>query len=182
MVDVCTSDGDRCRIHERRILDLGLAVGAALDPHDLALLQRYAHADAAELRMVRLIARRGRSRAEVLERLAALGLDEDDAGDIVARFERTGLIDDDALVDEVVERTRRRGHGQLRVEHDLTRLQVEAVVATAPGDEQERACAAVIKRYGAIPDSPADLARASAFLHRRGFTEETILTALHLDL
>ncbi len=75
MVDVCISDGDRCRVHERRVLELGLTVGTQIEDDTRTVLGRYAQVDAAEQRMLRLIARRARSQAELLARLQTLGLD-----------------------------------------------------------------------------------------------------------
>lgn len=187
MVDVCTSDGDRCRVHERRVLELGLTVGTRIEDDTRALLDRHAHVDAAEQRMLRLIARRARSQAELLERLQTLGLDSSAAQETVERLQRVGLVDDQALAVSVAERTRDRGHGHLRVKHDLQRLQVDPgssaeALAERPDQERERAYAVVVKRFGAIPTDPGDLARASAFLCRRGYDADTVATVLRLDL
>ena len=181
MVDVCTADGDRRRVHERRILELGLHVGAVLDDDTSAELDRCASIDTAEQRMLRLIARRGRSRAELLERLAALGIGEADADATVGRLEQAGLINDRVLAAEVVDRGERRGHGRLRRQHDLRRLQLDAELPDDPERERVRAEAVVRKRFGAVPTAPADLARASAYLTRRGFDADTVATTLHLS-
>ena len=117
--------------------------------------------------MLRLIARRARSQAELLGRLQTLGLDSSAAQETVERLRRVGLVDDQALAASVAERTRDRGHGHLRVEHDLQRLQVDPgssaeALAEQPDRERRRAHAVVVKRFGAIPTDPRDLARASA--------------------
>ena len=187
MVDVCTSDGDRCRVHERRVLDLGLTVGTRIDDDTRTLFGRHAQVDAAEQRMLRLIAGRARSQAELLARLRTLGLESSAAQETVERLRRVGLVDDQALAAGVAERTRSRGHGRLRVEHDLQRLQVDPgssaeVLAEQPDQERERAHAVVVKRFGAIPTDPADLARASAHLCRRGYDPDTVATVLRLDI
>lgn len=187
MVDVCISDGDRCRVHERRVLELGLAVGTQIEGATRTVLSRYAQVDAAEQRMLRLIARRARSQAELLARLQTLGLDSAAAHETVERLRRVGLVDDQALAASVAERTRDRGHGHLRVEHDLQRLLVDPgssaeALAEQPDQERERAHAVVVKRFGTIPTEPRDVARASAFLCRRGYDADTVATVLRLDL
>ncbi len=187
MVDVCTSDGDRCRVHERRVLELGLTVGTRIEDDTRTLLDRHAQVDAAEQRMLGLIARRARSQAELLGRLQTLGLDSATAQETVERLRRAGLVDDQALAASVAERTKHRGHGRLRVEHDLRRLRVDPgssaeALAEQPDQERERAHAAVIKRFGTIPTDRGDLARASAFLCRRGYDADTVATVLRLDL
>ncbi len=64
MVDVCTSDGDRCRVHERRVLELGLAVGTQIEDDTRTVLEpvrpgrRRRAADAAPDRPSRAIASR----------------------------------------------------------------------------------------------------------------------------
>jgi regulatory protein len=186
MVDVCLSDGDRRRVHERRVLELGLAVGTAVGDETRAELDRFTRIDSAEQRMLRLIARRGRSRAEIVERLAALELDDDSALEIVTRLERAGFIDDRTLAAEVTDRTRVRGLGHLRTKHDLGKLQIderstaEALVHD-PQAERSRAHAVVIKRYGAIPTTSSDLARAAAYLGRRGYDADTVATVLRFE-
>ena len=163
MVDVCTADGDRRRVHERRILELGLYVGAVLDDDTSAELDRCASIDTAEQRMLRL------------------GIGEADADATVGRLERAGLIDDRVLAAEVVDRGERRGHGRLRRQHDLRRLQLDAELPDDPEGERVRAEAVVLKRFGAVPTAPADLARASSYLTRRGFDADTVATTLHLS-
>jgi regulatory protein len=187
MVDVCLSDGDRRRVHERRLLELGLSVGTPVDGETRSQLDRFTRVDSAEQRMLRLITRRGRSRAELVERLGALEIDDDSALEIVTRLERAGFIDDRALAAEVTDRTRVRGMGHLRTKHDLGRLQIDEqsaaeVLVHDPEAERSRAHAAVIKRYGAIPTTAADLARASGYLQRRGYDADTAATVLRLEL
>ncbi len=187
MVDVCLSDGDRRRVHERRVLTLGLSVGSLIDPETRSALDRYTHIDSAEQRMLRLIASRGRSRAELVERLAALDVDDESALEIVERLERAGFIDDRALAAEVADRTRSRGMGHLRTQHDLDRLKInEQSAADAnthePDAERSRAQAVILKRYGAIPTTPADISRAAAYLQRRGYDADTVTTVLRLEL
>ena len=174
-------------MHERRLLEFDLTVGTPVTGETLGELQRCAGIDAAERRMVGLIARRARSEAEIRDRLETLGIDEAATADMLERFRSIGLLDDQALAEDVADRTRRRGHGELRTRSDLRRLRVEpdvaATVLTAtPQEQREQAEAVILKRFGEIPAEPAGLSRASAFLARRGYDADTVAAVLRLDL
>ena len=187
MVDVCLSDGDRRRVHERRVLDLGLSVGSLIDPETRSALDRYTHIDSAEQRMLRLIASRGRSRAELVERLAALDVDDESALEIVERLsERVSSMTEPSLPRSPTALAV-GGMGRLRTQHDLDRLKInEQSAADAnthePDAERSRAQAVILKRYGAIPTTPADISRAAAYLQRRGYDADTVTTVLRLEL
>jgi regulatory protein len=192
-VEVELDDGRRFRVHERRVPGLGLAAGAVLDESAVARLASVARADDGERRLLRLLARRGRSRREALSRLAGWGVAGAEAQEVVDRLERAGLVDDRRLAAELAASRRRTGHGRLRVRADLHRLGV----AEAGGDEREdagddagegeRAAAAGLlrRRLGEPPWSAADRRRGWALLARRGFdaeTAEALLGAGHLGV
>ncbi len=185
-VEVVLESGDRLRVHDRRLPEHGLAVGVLLDPAALEALERAGTADAAERRALRLIARRPRSRAELARRLEAWGLAPDDAARVLERLERIGVLDDAALAAAVVSSRRAHAYGRLRIEADLTRLEVDPaagdpVAATSAETEADRARQALQARRVPATRDPADLRRAAAFLSRRGFDGDTVAAVLGFD-
>lgn len=183
-------DGNRLRVHERRVHVHGLTVGSEVDPALQAVLERGALADEAERRLLRLIGRRARSRSELERRLAGAQLDNDEANEILDRLERLGLVNDAALADEVEDRLIAGGRGRLSIGHTLRRLEVDPEIAAAVlqrpthdlAGETERAREVLVRRFGDGALAAADLPRAAAYLGRRGFEPETVSTVLGLDL
>jgi regulatory protein len=140
-------------------------------------------AAAAERRLLRLLARRPRSRAELARRLEAWAVPAADADAVLARLERAGLVDDAALARWVAESRLRRGRGSAAIAADLARLGVGgedaagALEAAADGGAAA-ARALVAARFGTGPLSAADARRAGALLRRRGFDDDAIAAAL----
>lgn len=185
-VEVELESGERLRVHDRRVPEHGLAVGASLDAATRSALERAAAADAAERRSLRLIARRPRSRAELARRMAGWGLRADEAAQVLERLGAMGVLDDDALASAVISSRRAHAFGRLRIESDLARLDVDpdvraALATTSAGAELDLARAALASRHVPATRSPADLRRAAAFLARRGFDGDTVAAALGFD-
>jgi regulatory protein len=185
-IEVELDSGERVRVHDRRLPEHGLAVGAALDTARRAALERAGAADAAERRSLGLIARRPRSRAELSRRMAAWGLPAEDAARVLGRLQGMGVLDDTALASAVVSSRRARAYGRLRIESDLARLEVDpgvsaALAETSAAAEVDRARAALGSRHPGGTRDPADLRRAAAFLARRGFDGDTVAAALGFD-
>ncbi len=187
VVEVVLGAGERVLVHDRRLSEHDLRVGAELDAEARAALERAGAADAAERRSLRLIARRARSRAELARRLTEWGLPSEDATEVLDRLAAMGVIDDRALAAAVVSTRRASAHGRLRIEADLDRLEVEpaavsAAAATSAEAEVERARLALGARRTPDAGDPAALRRAATFLARRGFDSETVATVLRLDI
>jgi regulatory protein len=188
MVAVGLESGEAIRIHVRRTDCVWLSVGEHVDAGRLALLTTWAAADAAEQRALRLLATRGRSRAELRGRIAGWGVDAASAEEVLERLVACGAVDDAALAESVVASRRRTGHGRLRIRADLERLDIDqeasgAVLTEEGGDQGElaRARLELDRRYGGRPTDRRDLARAAGHLARRGFDAETVNAALGLD-
>ena len=188
MVAVGLESGEAIRVHVRRMDCVWLSVGEDVDADRVTLLTMWAAADAAEQRALRLLATRGRSRAELRGRIAGWGVDAASAEEVLERLVACGAVDDAALAESVVASRRRTGHGRLRIRADLERLAVDqtasgAVLADDEGDEGElaRARRELDRRYGGRPTDRRDLARAAGHLARRGFDAETVSAALGLD-
>lgn len=185
-VEVELESGERLRVHDRRVPEHGLAVGASLDAAARVALERAGAADAAERRSLGLIARRPRSRAELARRMAGWGIPDDAAVQVLERLQAMGVLDDAALAAAVVSSRRARAFGRLRIESDLARLEVDPEVgaplaATPVSAEVDRARAALGSRYVPGTRDPADLRRAATFLARRGFDGDTVAAVLGLD-
>lgn len=188
LIEIRLESGEAIRVHDRRLDCPWLAGGQPVDDGRLGELRRWAAADAAERRALRLLARRGRSRAELQSRLQEWGVDPESAGELLDRLAAAGAVDDAALASSLAEHRRESGHGRLRVQADLTRLGVDrgdvAAAVDAGGDsEQERArCRAELeRRFGDRPRDRRGLARAASHLARRGFDADTVAEALGLD-
>jgi regulatory protein len=188
MVEVWLDTGTTLRLHERRILDLALQADCDLDTAAHAELERCAAADAAEQRLVRLLARRPRSRAELRGRLLGWGVDPASTEAVLERLTGLGLIDDRLLARSVAERRRARGHGRLRVAQDLARLRVDPAVAAdalaeGSGGQAElgRARAELRRRFGGAPQAAVDRRRAAGHLMRRGFEQDVVIAALGVE-
>jgi regulatory protein len=185
-VEVLLESGDRLRVHDRRLAEHCVAVGAFLDPAALAALERAGAGDAAERRALRLIARRPRSHAELARRLEGWGVPPDDAAGVLGRLRGLGVLDDAALATAVVSSRRAHAYGRLRIEADLARLEVDPavcapVVSASAATEADRAREALQARRAPATRDPADLRRAAAFLARRGFDGDTVAAVLGVD-
>ena len=186
-VEVVLEAGERLVLHDRRLSEHGLMVGAALTAEVRAALERAAAADAAERRALRLIARRPRSHAELARRLGEWGLAAEDAAGVLDRLAAMGVVDDEALAAAVVSSRRANAYGRLQIESDLGRLEVAPgagaeVAATSPEAEVERARRALGARPAPEPGDLAAVRRAATFLAQRGFDTETVATVLRLDV
>ncbi|HUZ84205.1 MAG TPA: RecX family transcriptional regulator [Gaiellales bacterium] len=185
MIDVDT--GERVRVDERRLLELPLRAGDALAAGAVERLRAWQRVDLAERRMLRLLAVRARSQAEVERRLGRLDLEPAEVGEITGRLIGAGLIDDLATASTAVRRELRRGTGVGLIRARLEQLDVDpqaaaqALDVAAAGDERERAARVVRTRLGQPPWSRRDRARAAAHLLRRGYDADTVEAVLGID-
>jgi SOS response regulatory protein OraA/RecX len=185
-VDVLLEGGERVRVHERRVAQLGLYCGDELDAAELTALRRAAVTDDGERRLLRLMQRRPRSRAESERRLAGWGVGPAGVTEIVGRLAAAGLLDDAVMARAVSSSLRGRGHGHLRAAADMHRYGLaepagQAAVQEHAAGDLEAARAQLRARYGGRPQDAAEQRRAAAHLARRGFDEDTIAAALGLE-
>jgi regulatory protein len=132
-----------------------------------------------------LLARREHSTAELRERLSRkLG---HDAALIEAALEQLateGLLDDTRFSESFIRMHRRKGHGPLRILHELRQRGVDGALAEelvdARGDEWiELARDWRARRFGAAePRSTADWQRQARHLQTRGFSTEQVRRAM----
>jgi regulatory protein len=182
-VDVVLDSGESMRVHDRRVGEHRLSVGAELAGPGLDALRRAAAFDAAERRALRLIGRRPRSTAELRSRMETWGVDEVTAAGVVERLGELGQIDDHRLAAAVAESRRSNGYGRLRTADDLARLAVddaaaETALSELPDDERGDAERALRRRFGPPPYDDRTARRATGFLARRGFDLDAVAAAI----
>ena len=182
-VDVVLDSGESLRLHDRRVAEHRLSPGTRLGGPGLDALRRAAAFDDAERHMLRLLARRPRSAAELRARMAERGVDDVTAAGVVERLAELGQVDDRRLAASVAESRRAQGYGRLRTGADLARLAVdgeaaESALATVPANELPAAEQAVRRRFGAPPYDDRTARRAAGFLARRGFAPDAVAAAI----
>ena len=151
-VEVELESGERLRVHDRRLPEHGLAVGASLDPATRAALERAGAADAAERRSLRPDRPPAAVAGRALPPDGGVGDPAEDAAQVLERLQGMGVLDDAALASAVVSSRRARAYGRLRIESDLARLEVDpdvsaALAETSAGAEVDRARAALGSRH-----------------------------------
>ena len=179
VVDVVLDSEETVRIHDRRVVEHRLGAGTPLAPAGLDALRRAAAFDAAELRALRLIARRPRSAAELRGRMGEWGLDDVAASGVIERLRELGQVDDRRLAVAVADSRRARGYGRRRTAGDLSRLAVDdpaaaEALAALPEDERPDAERVAHRRFGPPPYDDRTARRVVGFLARRGFGPDAV--------
>jgi len=116
------------------------------------------------------LARRDLTEQELVERLARLGVPEEERADTVARLRRLGYVDDGKVAAARAEHLVERGQSDAAIRADLSRRGVPDHMAaeTVAALEPERARAArLAERLGGGP-------RAARALARKGFAGDSI--------
>ncbi|MFV0370572.1 MAG: recombination regulator RecX [Azonexus sp.] len=137
----------------------------------------------AELRQRALacLARREYSRAELRDRLRPLAEDEAAVDGVLDRLESERLLSDQRYASQrVTARATRYGDGRLRQELRQRGVS-DADIATAlpaAGDEIDRCRALWQKKFGVLPEAPAERAKQLRFLQYRGFSSSAIQAVL----
>ena len=183
LAELVLDDGEKVRLHPRRLDDPGLRPGTTLTGEDMAAIERLALADDCEQRALRLLATRARSTAELERRMQVWGLTADEAAGVLDELGRLGVVDDEAFAGALSEQLRRRGHGHLRARADLERHGVAGAAAGTIADEHaggdtDAAREVVVRRFGRPPYDDVTLRRALGMLARRGFDEDTVSAVL----
>lgn len=137
------------------------------------------------------LTRRAHSRRELERTLLSRDLHEGIVADELDRLERVGLIDDQALAQQLVGTLQeRKGLGRSAIAAELTkRLLAPSAIEYAlelvdSGDELARAREIAVKRAGQLRGLDREVAvrRLSAFLLRRGYSGSTVRTAVDAAL
>lgn len=164
---------------------------AARLPHDEPVVNRPTRnprsAQTPLQRALGLLVRREHSRKELARKLAARGVEADEAAAAVERLAQDGWQDDARFARSLVRSRSASGYGPIYIRaelgtHGLGTEAISAAMDSFEGDWTEVARDLVRRRFGAA--GPADLAqrrKAADLLARRGFDGDSIRAATRLD-
>jgi regulatory protein len=162
------------RVEPEAFGELGVAQGDEIDdPRRIAVEDALARMRA-RLFVVRSLAVRMQSEAEIEKKLAARDIPPEVAREAIERVTEYGYIDDASLAGQLARGMQARGYGRRRAEQKLRtrglpRALCDAALDEAYGGRDEVALAREALGRRAVADE-ADRRRAVAFLARRGFS------------
>lgn len=138
-------------------------------------------------RALALLTRREHSRRELVGKLVARGVGEDEAQAVVERLACAGWQDDARFASSLLRSRAGAGYGPAWVcaeleRHGVGRDLIAATLAGFDGDWEANARDLVRRRFGAMSAQP-DVARrkAAELLYRRGFSAGQVRRATDLD-
>jgi regulatory protein len=137
-------------------------------------------------RALGLLVRREHSRRELTRKLAARGVEAEEARAAVDRMTAEGWQDDARFAEQLVRSRANNGYGPLRIRaelgtHGLDREAVAAALAAWDGDWDENARDLVRRRFPGGFDDLATRRKAADFLIRRGFSADQVRSATRFD-
>ncbi|MCY7353640.1 MAG: recombination regulator RecX [Lysobacter sp.] len=138
-------------------------------------------------RALSLLTRREHSKKELARKLAARGVEFDDAQAAIEKLAGNGWQDDGRFAASLLRARAGNGYGPIRIRaelamHGLDRAAVEAVLDAFDGDWTQNARDVARRRFGEQVFSDRGLQRKAAdFLFRRGFASEHIRAATRVD-
>lgn len=162
------------RVEPEALGELGLAEGDEIDDARRAAVEEALARVRARLFVVRSLAVRMQSAAEIEKKLAARDVPPGVARETIERVAEYGYIDDASLAGQLARGMQARGYGRRRAEQKLrtrglSSSLAEAALDEAYGGRDEVALAREALGRRAVADE-ADRRRAVAFLARRGFS------------
>lgn len=137
-------------------------------------------------RALSLLVRREHSRKELARKLAARGVEKDEAQAAVDRMTAEGWQSNDRFAEQLVRSRANNGQGPLRIRaelstHGLDREAVAAAFEAYDGDWTENARDLVRRRFPGVLEDRALQRKAAEFLVRRGFAADQIRAATRYD-
>lgn len=134
-------------------------------------------------RALDFLAKRRRTRAQLVTRLGELEYTEPEIDRALARVEELGYLDDGAWARAYISQPRTRGRGRAVLARELKEKGIgpaDLESALESHDDHEEAIAAVRKRTRALRrlEPAVRERRLYAFMQRRGFKHDTIRSAL----
>jgi regulatory protein len=137
-------------------------------------------------RALGLLVRREHSRKELTRKLAARGVEAEQAQAAVDRMTAEGWQNDARFAEQLVRSRAGGGYGPLRIRaelgtHGLDREAIQAAMDAFEGDWAENARDLVRRRFGAALGDRAQQRKAAEFLIRRGFGGDHVRAATRFD-
>ena len=134
---------------------------------------------------LKLLTRRDHSRAELRAKLAVESETEDELDAVLDRLQSERLLSDQRFATQrVIAKARRFGDARLRQDLRQHGVGDADIVAALPegGDESERCHAVWARKFGSLPQTPAERGKQMRFLQYRGFSSEAIKQAMRRGL
>ena len=162
------------RVEPEALGELGVAEGDEIDDPRRTSVEEALARVRARLFVVRSLAMKMQSAAEIEKKLAARDVPPEVARQAIERVKGYGYIDDASLAGQLARGMQARGYGRRRAEQKLRtrglpRALADTALDEAYGDRDEVALAREALGRRAVGDD-ADRRRAVAFLARRGFS------------
>lgn len=171
------------RVSAEELVELGLGEGAEVGAEQRAALELSLARTRTRLFVVRSLAARAQSVAEIEAKLAAREVPPEVAREAVELALEYGYLDDPSLAAQLARGHRARGYGRRRAERALQLRGLPTEVAAAAlreayddGDEVSLALAALGRR--SFGEGDAARRKAAAFLARRGFSPSAAWAAV----
>lgn len=138
-----------------------------------------------KMRAIDYLSRREYSRAELTRKLSPFVEEGDALNPLLDALEREGLLCDARFAESVMNRrSSRMGASRIVSElrhHKLDDTLIESVGSQLRETERARAQAVWRKKFGELPESPAERAKQARFLAMRGFSRAIISQILKGD-
>lgn len=137
-------------------------------------------------RALGLLVRREHSRKELTRKLAARGVEAEQAQAAVDRMTAEGWQNDARFAEQLVRSRANTGYGPIRIRaelgtHGLDREAIQAAMDAYDGDWTENARDLVRRRFGAALEDRAVQRKAAEWLVRRGFSGDQVRAATRFD-
>ncbi|MGG1944838.1 recombination regulator RecX [Trinickia sp. NRRL B-1857] len=138
-----------------------------------------------KMRAIDYLSRREYSRAELTRKLAPFVEPDDELDPLLDALEREGWLSEARFAESVMNRRSSR-MGASRIVNELRQHKVDDTLVQSVGAqlrETERARAQAVwrKKFGELPQSPAERMKQTRFLAMRGFSHATISQILKGD-
>lgn len=171
------------RVSATELVELDVRDGDEIDETQQHVLERELARSRARLFVVRSLAARAQSVAEIRAKLAQRSIPEDLSEEAIGLALGYGYLDDPALAAQLARSQRSKGFGRRRAERALSARGIPGGVATvaldaAYGDADEAAQALAALGRRSFGEGDAGRRRGAAFLARRGFSSAAAWAAV----
>lgn len=134
---------------------------------------------------LKLLTRRDHSRVELRAKLAPKAETEDELDAVLDRLQNERLLSDQRVATQrVIAKARRFGDARLKQDLRQQGIGDADIIAALPegGDESGRCHAVWARKFGNLPQTPAERSKQMRFLQYRGFSSEAIKQTMRRGL